>query len=124
MAASQAMISEQLISAYRFGKHQAMLDVGGGTGAFGERSGNGSAELATRALFDSPDVVAGAEARLNRDALIGPRLTLHEGSFLHDPLPQGMTSSHSRAFHDHDDEPALRLLRAVRAALAPQEEPC
>jgi len=119
MAASQAMISEQLISAYRFGKHQAMLDVGGGTGAFVSAVGTAAPSLRL-GLFDLPDVVAGAEARLNRDALIGPRLTLHKGSFLHDPLPQGHDLiTLVRILHDHDDEPALRLLRAVRAALAP-----
>ena len=67
-----------------------------------------------------PDVVAGAESSLGRDALIAPRLTLHKGSFLHDPLPTGFDLvTLVRILHDHDDEPALRLLRAVRTALPP-----
>ena len=119
MANSQAMISEQLISAYRFGNHRAMLDVGGGTGAFVRAVGTAAPALRL-GLFDLPDVVAGAETALGRDALIGPRLTLHKGSFLHDPLPQGHDLiTLIRILHDHDDEPALRLLRAVRAALPP-----
>jgi len=119
MAASQAMVSEQLIAAYRFGRHKAMLDVGGGTGAFLRAVGMAAPGLRL-ALFDLPDVVAGAEATLGRDALIAPRLALHKGSFLHDPLPQGHDLiTLVRILHDHDDEPALRILRAVRAALPP-----
>ena len=119
MAASQAMVSEQLIAAYRFGRHTAMLDVGGGTGAFLRAVGMAAPQLRL-ALFDLPDVVAGAESTLGRDALIAPRLTLHQGSFLHDPLPGGHDLvTLVRILHDHDDEPALRILRAVRAALPP-----
>jgi demethylspheroidene O-methyltransferase len=119
MAASQAMVSEQLIAAYKFSRHKAMLDVGGGTGAFVRAVGMANPSLRL-GLFDLPDVVAGAETTLGRDALIAPRLTLHKGSFLHDPLPTGHDLvTLIRILHDHDDEPALRLLRAVRAALPP-----
>lgn len=119
MAASQAMVSEQLIAAYKFGKHKAMMDVGGGTGAFVRAVGTAAPDLRL-GLFDLPDVVTGAETSLGRDALIAPRLTLHKGSFLHDPLPTGFDLiTLVRILHDHDDEPALRLLRAVRAALPP-----
>lgn len=119
MAASQAMVSEQLIAAYKFGKHKAMMDVGGGTGAFVRAVGTAAPDLRL-GLFDLPDVVAGAETALGRDALIAPRLALHKGSFLHDPLPTGFDLiTLVRILHDHDDEPALRLLRAVRAALPP-----
>ncbi len=119
MAASQAMVSEQLVDAYRFSRHKAVLDVGGGTGAFIRAVGTAAPALRL-GLFDLPDVVAGAENTLARDALIGPRLTLHKGSFLHDPLPQGHDLiTLVRILHDHDDEPALRLLRGVRAALPP-----
>lgn len=118
-AASQAMVSEQLIAAYKFGKHKAMMDVGGGTGAFVRAVGTAAPDLRL-GLFDLPDVVAGAETALGRDALIAPRLALHKGSFLHDPLPTGFDLiTLVRILHDHDDEPALRLLRAVRAALPP-----
>ena len=119
MAASQAMVSEQLIAAYKFNRHKAMLDVGGGTGAFVRAVGTAAPELRL-GLFDLPDVVAGAETTLGRDALIAPRLSLHNGSFLHDALPTGFDLvTLVRILHDHDDEPALRLLRAVRAALPP-----
>lgn len=119
MAASQAMVSEQLIGAYRFNRHRAMLDVGGGTGAFVRAVGTAAPALRL-GLFDLPDVVSGAESTLARDALIGPRLTLHKGSFLHDSLPRGHDLiTLVRILHDHDDEPALHLLRAVRDALPP-----
>lgn len=119
MAASQTMVSEQLVSAYRFSRHRTMLDVGGGTGAFVRAVAAAAPELRL-GLFDLPDVVAAGESSLMRDALIGPRLALHKGSFLHDPLPQGHDLiTLIRILHDHDDAPALHLLRAVRAALPP-----
>jgi len=119
MATSQAMVSTQLVDAYRFNRHRAMLDVGGGTGAFLRAAGTAAPALRL-SLFDLPDVVAGAEHDLARDGLIGPRLTLHKGSFLHDPLPQGHDLiTLVRILHDHDDAPAMHLLRAVRAALPP-----
>ena len=119
MAASQAMISEQLVAAYRFGRHRAMLDVGGGTGAFVRAVGTAAPALRL-GLFDLPQVVAGTPGGPAGDSRIAPRLTLHPGNFLSDPLPQGYDLiTLVRILHDHDDDPAMQLLRAVRAALPP-----
>ncbi|MGK3808206.1 methyltransferase, partial [Enterococcus faecium] len=46
------------------------------------------------------------------------RVTVHEGSFLTDPVPQGAdVISLIRVVHDHDDDAVLILLRRVREAL-------
>lgn len=113
MAASQPLIAEHVIAAYPFGKHKRLLDVGGGAGAF-------LAAVASRepglelALFDLPAVGALASTRL------GARATIHGGSFLHDPLPTGHDLiSLVRVIHDHDDDPALTIMRAAYVALPP-----
>lgn len=118
MAASQPMIADQVISAYRFGRHKLMLDVGGGEGAF-------VAAVAGRVpglrfgLFDLPSVGARASAALAARGHAN-RVTIHGGNFLDDPLPPGHDLiTLIRVLHDHDDSQALRLLRAVRAALPP-----
>jgi demethylspheroidene O-methyltransferase len=65
-------------------------------------------------------VVAGTSDGPAGDSRIASRLTLHPGNFLSDPLPQGYDLiTLVRILHDHDDAPALQLLRAVRAALPP-----
>lgn len=118
MAASQPLIAGQVIDAYRFGRHRRMLDIGGGEGAF-------VAAVAARvpaialSLFDLPAVGDRAAARLAAAGL-GDRITVHRGDFLAGPLPEGHDLiTLIRVLHDHDDAPALALLRTIRAALPP-----
>ncbi|OYY77575.1 MAG: methyltransferase [Sphingomonas sp. 28-62-20] len=118
MAASQPLIATHVIDSYGFGRHRRMLDVGGGQGAF-------IAAVAARvpgielALFDLPAV--GERARRALDAAgHGPRVTIHGGNFLADSLPGGHDLvTLIRVLHDHDDAPALQLLRNIHAALPP-----
>ncbi len=118
MAASQPLIATHVIDSYPFDRHRRMLDVGGGQGAF-------VAAVAARVpgitlgLFDLPAV--GARARAALDAAgYGPRVTIHGGNFLSDPLPQGHDLiTLIRVLHDHDDAPAMQLLRNIHAALPP-----
>jgi demethylspheroidene O-methyltransferase len=118
MAASQPMVAAQAIDAYPFHRHRRLLDVGGGEGAFLAAVGARVPALEL-ALFDLPAVCERARMRLGHVGL-GVRTTLHGGDFLADPLPQGYDLiSLIRVLHDHDDGPALRLLRAVHAALPP-----
>jgi demethylspheroidene O-methyltransferase len=116
MGVSQAMIAKDVIAAYPFSRHRRLLDVGGGDGTF----------LATvfecvpsldLMLFDLPPVAERA-ARRFADPRYGGRARAIGGSFLRDPLPGGAdVVSLVRVLHDHDDEPAMALLRAARAAL-------
>ena len=82
MAASQPMVSEQALASYPFGRHRALLDIGGGSGAFLEAIGAAHPHLALT-LFDLPAVIPHAEARLKG------RARLVAGHFLADPLPGG-----------------------------------
>lgn len=118
MAASQPLVSREILDAYPFGRHRRLLDVGGGEGAFLEAVGmrHGRLELA---LFDLPAVAERAKARLV-ERFSPSRLHLEGGDFFRDPLPRGAdVISLVRILHDHDDDETRALLRAVREALPP-----
>lgn len=118
MAASQPLIAAHVISAYPFYRHKQMLDVGGGQGAF--IAAVAAATPSVRfGLFDLPAV--GARARAALDAAgHGHRVAIHGGNFIADPLPQGHDLiTLIRVLHDHDDAPAMQLLRSIHAALPP-----
>ena len=116
MAASQPLVATQILQSYRFARHRRMLDVGGGEGRFLEAVAAAVPAL-DLGLFDLPAVAARAQERL-AVAGLGARTMVHAGSFLHDPLPHGYDMiTLVRVLHDHDDGPALTLLRAIHAAL-------
>ena len=118
MAASQPMVAAQAIDAYPFHRHKRLLDVGGGEGAFVAAVGARVPGLEL-AVFDLPSVCARAQTRLDQAGLAA-RSSVHGGDFLADPLPQGFDLiSLIRVLHDHDDGPAMVLLRAIHAALPP-----
>jgi len=118
MAASAPLVAAEVVDAYDFRRHRALLDVGGGEGVFLETV----AERASRldlALFDLPAVVARARRRL-ADAGLSGRVSTHGGDFLDDPLPDGAdVVTLIRILHDHDDEGAAALLQSVHRALPP-----
>jgi len=118
MSASQPLVSEEVLDAYPLGGHRCLLDVGGGDGTFLARVARRHPALRLM-LFDLPAVAELARARFEADGLTD-RAVAHGGSFLADPLPQGAdVASLVRVIHDHDDASALRILHAVRNALAP-----
>jgi demethylspheroidene O-methyltransferase len=68
-------------------------------------------------LFDLPEVAAAAQARF---VAAGVDARAVPGSFSEDALPEGADLiTLVRVLHDHDDDSALKILRAARAALAP-----
>lgn len=116
MAASQAMIAEDIIASYPFAHHRKIMDVGGGNGAFIEHVAR-KVPKADLALFDLPAVAKHAETRLESVGL-GARVQVHGGSFFTDPLPTGADLiTLVRIVHDHDDDDVMKLLRGIRAAL-------
>ncbi len=115
MAASQPMVAAQVIAAKPFGGVRRLLDIGGGEGAF-VRAVAAARPGLDLALFDLPAVAARARVALDGAGLA--RVATHGGSFFGGALPGGYDMmSLVRILHDHDDGPALDLLRAIRAAL-------
>lgn len=113
MAASQPLVAQQIIDAYRFGRHRRMLDIGGGEGVFAGavRAAHDRLECA---VFDLPAVVARVAPRR------GDAIGRHGGDFLAGPVPKGYDLiTLVRVLHDHDDAPAMRLLSNIAEALAP-----
>lgn len=118
MSASQPLVAEQIIKAYPFRRHNRLLDVGGGDGAFLTAVGSRVAGL-DLALFDLPAVGELARARFEL-ADMTARAKVFGGNFLDDPLPGGFDLvSLVRVLHDHDEVPALALLRNIHLALPP-----
>ena len=116
MAQSQALVAQDILDAWPMTRHRRLMDVGGGEGVFIAEVAASAPDLQLQ-LFDLPPVAALAQEALARRGLAN-RVDCIGGSFLHDPLPRGADIiSLVRILHDHDDESALALLRAVHAAL-------
>ena len=114
MAVSQRFVAAEVLTAYPLRRHRHLLDVGGGSGAFLMAAGAHAPDLRLT-LFDLPPV-----ARIARDHLAASRCDIVGGDFTTDSLPAGAdVVSLVRVLHDHDDDVALILLRAIRQALPP-----
>ncbi len=116
MAASQAMVAEEVCAAYRFARHRCVLDIGGGDGSFRRAVAQVAPRLSLQ-LLDLPPVAAVARARF---AAAGIAAQVNAGDFRADPLPQAADLiTLVRVLHDHDDDVVRALLARVRAALPP-----
>lgn len=121
MNESQSFVAEDVLDLFSFGDRNALLDVGGGEGAFAAAAARRWPHLKI-GLFELPAVAARAERRLDAQGL-GDRVLVEGGDMFADPPPAGFdVISLVRVLHDHDDDRALTLLRNVHAALAPQGE--
>ena len=116
MAASQGFVVQEILSSYFFDEHRCVLDVGAGQGRF-------VGELAVHAphlkfkMFDLPPVLDLAREGLKAKGL-SERVTLHPGSFLDDPLPEGADLiTLVRVAHDHPDAVVRQILLKAHAAL-------
>ncbi len=116
MAASQPLVTEEILGAYNIGRHTRLLDIGGGEGVFASAAAQRWPQLQVM-VFDLPEVARLAHARFERLGLSG-RATAHGGDFARAQLPGGADIiSLVRVVHDHDDDKVLALLRAARQAL-------
>jgi demethylspheroidene O-methyltransferase len=116
MAASQPLVADEILDAYKVGRHRCLLDVGGGEGVFLAAAARRAPALRLM-LFDLPPVAERAAARFASSGL-QPRAKAIGGSFLHDKLPAGADLiSLVRVVHDHDDDAVMHLFRAVHTAL-------
>lgn len=118
MSVSNAFVAGDVLDAYSLERHRCLMDVGGGQGNFLLAAAARWPHLQIR-LFDLPAVAARAEQRF-ADLGLAPRADAIGGDLMTTPLPTGAdVCSLVRVIHDHDDEPAMQILRAVRAALEP-----
>ncbi|MDX2288937.1 MAG: methyltransferase [Hyphomicrobiaceae bacterium] len=118
MGASQALIAGEVLDAYDVGRHRHLLDIGGGDGTFCLAAA-GRAPALEITLFDLPAVAERAQARFETHG-IARRARAVGGDFDRTPLPRGADLvSLVRVLYDHNDDKALRILKAARAAVAP-----
>jgi len=118
MAASQPMVAAEVIGAHDFARHRAILDIGGGSGAFLAAVAEAAPESRLTA-FDLPAVAEQARARFAR-LRIESRAGAVGGDFRADALPAGHDLvTFIRVLHDHDDDVVRALLGRARAALPP-----
>jgi demethylspheroidene O-methyltransferase len=121
MSASQPLVADEVLDAYRMDRRRCLLDVGGGEGTFLCTAARRAPALKL-VLFDLPAVAERARARFAAEGL-ADRARAVGGSFLVDPLPEGAdTVSLVRVLHDHDDDTVRTILRAVRRVLPPDGE--
>jgi demethylspheroidene O-methyltransferase len=116
MSASQPLVADEILTAYPLRAHRCLLDVGGGEGTFLAAAAARSPGLRL-ILFDLPAVAE--RARVNfADKGLSARASVHGGSFLSDPLPQGAdVVSLVRVLHDHDDDSVRTILAAIRKVM-------
>jgi demethylspheroidene O-methyltransferase len=116
MAASQSFIAETVLDAIDLRGVSTLMDVAGGQGAFLAAAAARHPHLKLM-LFDLPPVAERA-AQCFRDSGLELRARTVGGNFLIDPLPQGAEAATLvRVLHDHDDTPAMMILKRIRAAL-------
>jgi demethylspheroidene O-methyltransferase len=114
MAVSQRFVAAEVLGAYPLRRHRHLLDVGGGSGAFLMAAAAHAPNLRLT-LFDLPAVAA-----IARGSAVAARCAVVGGDFTTDSLPRDAdVVSLVRVLHDHDDDVALMLLRAIREALPP-----
>jgi demethylspheroidene O-methyltransferase len=118
MGDSQGLVAGDILDAYPLARHRRLLDLGGGNGTFLSAVGARWPHLELH-LFDLPPVAEQARRRFECEGL-APRAEAIGGDLFRDPLPEGADiCSLVRVVHDHDDGPALSILRAARQALPP-----
>ncbi len=118
MSASQQDVSEEVIASFEFGNFNQMLDIGGGQGTFATNVARYCPELEV-GVFDLPSVVKKGKQR-QQTGQTDPRINFTGGSFFEDELPKGADLlTLIRILHDHDDEPARKIIEAAYAALGP-----
>jgi hypothetical protein len=117
MTATTRVAEEDIFGAHRFHPFKLAVDVGGSHGSLLRRL-LAEHPAAQGILFDLPHVAADAEARW-ADEPDAARLKAIGGSFF-DWVPAGADLYLlKQILHDWPDEDCLRILRNVRAAMAP-----
>jgi len=118
MAHTQSLVTDEIIDAYSMSKHQHVLDIGGGQGAFIKRLAGHYPHLRFT-LFDIPGVAELSNAHFKEIGLSN-RAHAVGGNFFQDSLPKGCDlATLVRVIFDHDDVRVKQLLANVFDALNP-----
>ena len=116
MALSQPMVTDQLISAYNFRRHTAILDVGGGKASFSIRLSELIPGIKV-ANLDLPEVCEEAKKNVRQAELVST-VRIISSNFFEEELPYGYDLiTLIRVLYDHSEENVKKLLRLVRASL-------
>ncbi|MEP6779482.1 MAG: methyltransferase [Gemmatimonadaceae bacterium] len=114
MSATAGPLITEVLDAYSFNSHRAVLDVGGGEGRFARALSERWPHLAVT-VFDLPAVADRAQQANNA---ANSKVAVEGGDFRSSRLPIGFdVVTLVRILLDHDDATVLQLLRRVRAAL-------
>ena len=116
MTASQDLIIDEVLAAYRFSRHRALLDIGGGEGRFVAAVANRYPDIRLT-VFDLP-AVAGRVRQRQTEGSVSAQVAVTSGDFFRDDLPSGADlTTLIRVLCDHDDGPALTLLRRIHDSM-------
>ena len=116
MTSLSNVATEAVIEAYDFAGVRRLVDVAGGHGRFltGILHANSTMH---GVLFDQPQVVEGARARIEAEGL-AERCELAAGDFF-ESVPVGADAyAMKHIIHDWDDERSLVILKNIRRAMA------
>jgi SAM-dependent methyltransferase len=115
MTGTTGMITEAVLGAYDFSALRRIVDVGGGHGEL-LASILKATPQASGILFDAPQVVSGAGARLEAAGVAG-RCEIVGGDFF-ESVPSGADAYTMKwILHDWDDEQSTRILKNIRRAV-------
>lgn len=115
--AIQALPATALPTAYDFGRHRRVLDLGGGTGSWLIRL-LGAYPALEATLFELPNAAAVARERLAGDPC-GPRVAVVAGDFFTESIPAGHDAVLiANVLHLLSPERNLDLLRRIRARVS------
>ena len=117
MSGMTAVVNESLTSLYDFSNFKTVVDVGGGHGALITRILKANPE-SKGILYDAPQVVSGAQDRLNTEGL-SDRCEAIGGDFFKSVPAGGDVYVMKWIIHDWDDEKAIRILKNCRTQMNP-----
>jgi hypothetical protein len=117
MAEQVHLVNASITASYDFSPLHHIIDIGGGNGALLIailKANPGSRGT----VFDQPQVVAGAQDRIEAAGL-ADRLDSASGSFFESVPGGGDAYLLSRVIHDWDDARSSAILKTIRSAMSP-----
>lgn len=118
MSQGSAVLAEEIVAGYDFGRFRTIVDVGGGHGLLLARLLE-AVPAARGVLFDLPEVIEGARAVLAARGL-ADRCALVGGSFF-DAVPPGEGYVMKWILHDWDDAACHTILANIRSMIPPDD---